>query len=109
MTMPQGPLDVVFVPSAMGHATSLGLGLALAKPDRRVIVCNGDGSMLMNLGSLVSIAGSGATNLTVRRVRQRRVRGHRRSAHGGLERRGLRGDRARRGHSRAVFEFDAPR
>ncbi len=65
MLLPQQPLDVVFVPSAMGHATSLGLGLALAQPDRRVIVCNGDGSMLMNLGSLVSIAGAGATNLVV--------------------------------------------
>ena len=65
MTLPQQPLDVVFVPSAMGHATSIGLGLALAQPDRRVIVCNGDGSMLMNLGSLVSIAGAGATNLVV--------------------------------------------
>ncbi|MGH7620551.1 MAG: thiamine pyrophosphate-dependent enzyme [Gemmatimonadaceae bacterium] len=65
MTMPQGPLDVVFVPSAMGHATSLGLGLALAQPDRRVIVCNGDGSMLMNLGSLVSISGAGPRNMVV--------------------------------------------
>jgi sulfopyruvate decarboxylase subunit beta len=57
--------DLVFVPSAMGHATSLGLGLALARPDLRIIVCNGDGSMLMNLGSLVTIAGAGAENLTV--------------------------------------------
>jgi phosphonopyruvate decarboxylase len=65
MTLTQHPLDIVFVPSAMGHATSLGLGLALAQPDRRVIVCNGDGSMLMNLGSLVSIAGAGVTNLVV--------------------------------------------
>jgi sulfopyruvate decarboxylase subunit beta len=65
MTMPQSPLDLVFVPSAMGHATSIGLGLALAQPERRVIVCNGDGSMLMNLGSLVSIVGAGATNLVV--------------------------------------------
>lgn len=65
MTMPQSPLDMVLVPSAMSHATSMGLGLALAQPDRRVIVCNGDGSMLMNLGSLVTIAGSGATNITV--------------------------------------------
>ena len=62
---PQSPLDIVFVPSAMGHATSLGLGLALAQPDRRVIVCNGDGSMLMNLGSLVTIVGAGATNMVV--------------------------------------------
>lgn len=65
MTLTQSPLDIVFVPSAMGHATSLGLGLALAQPDRRVIVCNGDGSMLMNLGSLVTIAGAGATNVVV--------------------------------------------
>jgi sulfopyruvate decarboxylase subunit beta len=65
MTLPQHPLDLVFVPSAMGHATSIGLGLALAQPDRRVIVCNGDGSMLMNLGSLVTIAASGAKNLVV--------------------------------------------
>ncbi len=65
MTLRQSPLDVVFVPSAMGHATSIGLGLALAQPSRRVIVCNGDGSMLMNLGSLVSIAGAAASNLVV--------------------------------------------
>lgn len=65
MTLPQQPLDLVLVPSAMGHATSIGLGLALAQPERRVIVCNGDGSMLMNLGSLVSIAAARATNLVV--------------------------------------------
>jgi thiamine pyrophosphate-dependent acetolactate synthase large subunit-like protein len=65
MTMPQHPLDLVLVPSAMGHATSIGLGLALAQPARRVIVCNGDGSMLMNLGSLVSIAAARATNMVV--------------------------------------------
>ena len=58
-------LDLIFVPSAMGHATSIGLGLALAQPKRRIIVCNGDGSMLMNLGSLATIAASGATNLAV--------------------------------------------
>src|SRR5215813_9892486 len=65
MTLPQSPLDVVFVPSAMGHATSLGLGMALAQPARRVIVRNGEGSMLMNLGSLVSIAGARTQNLVV--------------------------------------------
>src|SRR3954468_19687327 len=58
-------LDLVFVPSAMGHATSMGLGIALAQPHRRVIVCNGDGSMLMNLGSLATIAAAGAPNLAV--------------------------------------------
>jgi sulfopyruvate decarboxylase subunit beta len=58
-------LDIVFVPSAMGHATSLGIGLALAQPQRRIVVCNGDGSLLMNLGSLVTIAAAGVENLTV--------------------------------------------
>jgi thiamine pyrophosphate-dependent acetolactate synthase large subunit-like protein len=50
------PLDFAYMPSAMGQAPALGLGLALAQPDRGVIVLNGDGSMLMNLGSLVTLA-----------------------------------------------------
>jgi thiamine pyrophosphate-dependent acetolactate synthase large subunit-like protein len=50
------PLDFSYMPSAMGHAPSLGLGLALAHPERGVIVLNGDGCMLMNLGSLVTLA-----------------------------------------------------
>ena len=49
-------LDWVYVPSSMGQAPSLGLGIALAQPDRSVVVCNGDGCMLMNLGSLVTIS-----------------------------------------------------
>jgi phosphonopyruvate decarboxylase len=65
MTLPQHARDLVLVPSAMGHATSIGLGLALAQPGRRVIICNGDGSMLMNLGSLVSITAAAATNVRV--------------------------------------------
>jgi phosphonopyruvate decarboxylase len=59
------PLDFTFVPSCMGQATSLGLGLALAQPSRRIIVCNGDGSMLMNLGSLVTITSQAPRNLVV--------------------------------------------
>jgi thiamine pyrophosphate-dependent acetolactate synthase large subunit-like protein len=50
------PLDFHYVPSAMGQAPDLGLGLALARPERGVIVLNGEGSMLMNLGGLVTIA-----------------------------------------------------
>lgn len=61
----QHPLDFVYVPSSMSQATSLALGIALAQPDRRVIVCNGDGSMLMNLGSLATIAATAAANLTI--------------------------------------------
>jgi phosphonopyruvate decarboxylase len=46
----------------MGAASALGLGIALAQPDKRVIVIDGDGSLMMQLGSLTSIAGSGAAN-----------------------------------------------
>ena len=50
------PLDFAYLPSSMGQAPSLGLGLALAQPDRGVIVVNGDGCTLMNLGAFVTIA-----------------------------------------------------
>jgi sulfopyruvate decarboxylase subunit beta len=65
MEMGTHPMDFVFVPSCMGHATSIGLGIALAQPKRRVIVCNGDGSMLMSLGSLVTITAAAPSNLVV--------------------------------------------
>ena len=48
---------------SMGKASSLGLGLALAVPDRKVIVLDADGSLLMNLGSLVTIANMSPHNL----------------------------------------------
>jgi sulfopyruvate decarboxylase subunit beta len=47
----------------MGLASSSGLGLALGRPDRRVVVLDGDGSLLMNLGSLVTIAAAAPRNL----------------------------------------------
>lgn len=40
---------------SMGVASSIGLGLAVARPDLRVVVADGDGSLLMNLGSLATI------------------------------------------------------
>src|SRR5580704_2001378 len=58
-------LDLIYVPSSMGQGTSLALGIALAQPERKVVVCNGDGSMLMNLGSLVTITAQAPTNLIV--------------------------------------------
>jgi thiamine pyrophosphate-dependent acetolactate synthase large subunit-like protein len=58
-------LDFHYLPSAMGQAPMLGLGLALARPSREVIVFNGDGCMLMNLGCLVTIAAGGAPNFTL--------------------------------------------
>jgi len=45
-------LDFASADSAMGHAADLALGLALAQPSRRVVCLNGDGSMLMSLGTL---------------------------------------------------------
>jgi len=65
MKLEPHPLDFVFVPSSMGQAPALGLGLALARPDRRVIVLNGDGCMLMNLGSLVTITAERPPNLAL--------------------------------------------
>jgi sulfopyruvate decarboxylase subunit beta len=50
------PLDFAYMPSSMGQGPAIGLGLALAHPERGFIVINGDGSLLMNLGSLVTIA-----------------------------------------------------
>lgn len=41
---------------SMGMASSIGLGIALAKPNKKVVVLDGDGSILMNLNSLVTIA-----------------------------------------------------
>jgi phosphonopyruvate decarboxylase len=59
----QGDILNVDASQCMGSASSIGLGLALARPDRKVMVLDGDGSLLMQLGSLVTIVGSGATNL----------------------------------------------
>ena len=59
------PLDFHYLPSTMGGAAPLGLGLALAARDREVIVLSGDGSLLMSLGSLVTIVASGVKNLTL--------------------------------------------
>ncbi|MFW6075002.1 MAG: thiamine pyrophosphate-dependent enzyme [Chloroflexota bacterium] len=50
---------------SMGQAVPIGLGLALAQPDLRVIALEGDGSMLMNLSSLVTVGAQRPENLTV--------------------------------------------
>lgn len=49
---------------AMGAATAMGLGLALAQPDRRVLVITGDGELLMNVGTLATIAVLNPSNLS---------------------------------------------
>jgi thiamine pyrophosphate-dependent acetolactate synthase large subunit-like protein len=50
---------------AMGGAAMIGLGLALAKPQRPVLVVTGDGEQLMGMGSLATIAALGAANLSI--------------------------------------------
>ena len=53
-----------YLQHAMGLASSMGLGIALSKPDRHVIVLDGDGSVLMNLGGLTTLARYRPRNLT---------------------------------------------
>lgn len=50
---------------AMGGAAMVGLGLALARPDRRVLVVTGDGDMLMGLGSLATVGVERPPNLAI--------------------------------------------
>ena len=45
-----------YLQHAMGLASSLGLGIALTRPERQVVVFDGDGSILMNLGGLTTLA-----------------------------------------------------
>lgn len=53
----------IYVPGSMGLASSIGLGLAIAQPTVRVVVIDGDVSLLMNLGSIVTIGNKQPTNL----------------------------------------------
>jgi phosphonopyruvate decarboxylase len=50
---------------AMGAPCMMGLGLALARPDRRVLVVTGDGDLLMSVGSLATIAVINPANLAI--------------------------------------------
>ncbi len=50
---------------AMGSAAMIGLGIALAKPRRRVLVITGDGEMLMGMGSLATIGVQKPANLSI--------------------------------------------
>jgi sulfopyruvate decarboxylase subunit beta len=52
-----------YLEHAMGLASSIGLGIALAQPERKVVVLDGDGSVLMNLGGLTTLARARPRNL----------------------------------------------
>jgi thiamine pyrophosphate-dependent acetolactate synthase large subunit-like protein len=62
---PPHPLDFIQIPSSMGQTPAWGLGLALARPRQRIVACCGDGSLLMNLGCLVTIATAAPANFTL--------------------------------------------
>jgi sulfopyruvate decarboxylase subunit beta len=53
-----------YLEHAMGLASSMGLGVALSQPDRNVVVIDGDGSVLMNMGGLTTLARYAPPNLT---------------------------------------------
>jgi thiamine pyrophosphate-dependent acetolactate synthase large subunit-like protein len=55
--------ECFYMIGSMGLAASIGLGLALAQPGRRVLVLDGDGNLLMNPGALASIAAAAPPNL----------------------------------------------
>ncbi len=53
----------IYVPGSMGLASSIGLGLAMVCPTKLIVVIDGDASILMNLGSIVTIGNKQSTNL----------------------------------------------
>ena len=53
-----------YLQHAMGLASSIGLGIALCRPELHVVVLDGDGSLLMNLGALTTLARYQPANLT---------------------------------------------
>lgn len=50
---------------AMGASVSIGLGMALSAPTQEVAVITGDGELIMNIGSLITVASSKPTNLSI--------------------------------------------
>ena len=60
-----------YLQHAMGLASSMGLGIALARPEKQVVVFDGDGSILMNLGGLTTLARYRPRKPGPRRLRQR--------------------------------------
>ena len=57
--------NVYLLGGAMGGAVSMGLGLALAQPERRVLVVTGDGELIMNAGALATVGALQPSNLSI--------------------------------------------
>lgn len=61
----RAPNLTYYASDPMGMGPSLSLGLALAQPERQVVLLEGDGDLAMNLGVLITIAGAAPTNLKI--------------------------------------------
>ncbi len=61
----RGKPNCFYLAGAMGGAVAMGLGLALASPEKRVLVVTGDGELLMNVGSLATVAVRNPANLAI--------------------------------------------
>jgi thiamine pyrophosphate-dependent acetolactate synthase large subunit-like protein len=57
--------NLITMGGAMGAAVSMGLGVALGAPDRKVAVITGDGELMMNVGALATVASMMPENLTI--------------------------------------------
>ena len=57
--------NIFTMAGAMGGATAMGLGLALSRPDKRVLVVTGDGELLMNIGTLSTVGILKPSNLSI--------------------------------------------
>ncbi len=55
--------QIFYMMGSMGLASSIGLGLAICYPDKRIIVIEGDGSIIMNMGSMATIGHYAPKNL----------------------------------------------
>jgi thiamine pyrophosphate-dependent acetolactate synthase large subunit-like protein len=100
-------LDFASADSAMGHTADLALGIALAQPARRVVCLNGDGSMLMTLGTLATVVEAGAPNLVLFVLENRayEITGNQRIPGGGrVDFAGM----ARAAGFERVYDFDDP-
>jgi thiamine pyrophosphate-dependent acetolactate synthase large subunit-like protein len=100
-------LDFASADSAMGHTADLALGIALAQPARRVVCLNGDGSMLMTLGTLATVVEAGARNLVLFVLENRayEITGNQRIPGGGrVDFAGM----ARAAGFERVYDFDDP-
>ena len=52
----------LYMVGSMGCAASLGLGLSLARPDKKIVVIDGDGAVLMRMGNMATVGAYGGTN-----------------------------------------------